>query len=171
MNGRIPVVLGLVAALGASGCSRFGGFGSEPQLEPLPAVPAAPVAAAALPPPTNPPPPVEPVEPEPIQPAALPAPEQQLAVQRSELLGGWTIESGGERCQLFMVLTGWSGGYRASTRGCQSEALKGVSAWDLAGKEITLKDSATAPVANLYATAPGKFNGRLSSGEAVSVFR
>lgn len=169
MNGRIPVVLGLVAALGASGCSRFGGFGSEPQPEPLPAVPAAPVAAAVLPPPTTAPPP--PVEPEPIQPAALPAPEQQLAIQRSELLGGWTVESGGQKCQLFMVLTGWSGGYRASTRGCQSETLKGISAWDLAGKEITLKDSTTAPVANLYATAPGRFSGRLTSGEAVSVYR
>lgn len=170
MTGRIPIVLGLVACFGSSGCAGFGFGSGEPAPAPLPAVPAAQVTAAALPPPTPlPETPVE--EPAPITPAALPAPEAQLAIQRSDLLGGWTIESGGERCQLFMVLTGWSGGYRASTRGCQSPELKGVSAWDLAGKEITLKDSATAPVAQLYATEPGRFNGRLSTGVAVSVYR
>jgi hypothetical protein len=168
MTGRIPVVLGLVAALGTSGCA--GMFGQrEAAPEPLPAVPAAPVKAAALPPPVEQPKPVE-EEPKP-EPAALPPPEQQLAIDRSQLLGGWTIESGGERCQLFMVLTGWSGGYRASTRGCQSPELKGVSAWNLAGKEITLKDSATAPVATLYATEATRFNGRLATGAAVSVYR
>jgi len=162
-----PIAIALLAALTAGGCSRFGA--SAPPM-PLPAVPAAPVATTALPPP-----PVAPVaeeEPPPvITPVALPSPDAQLAVQRNDLLGGWAIESGGERCQLFMNLTGWTGGYRASTRGCTSEELKGVSAWDLAGKQITLKDSATAPIATLFSVEPGRFTGRLSNGSAVTVYR
>ena len=42
-------------------------------------------------------------------------------VGRTDLLGGWTITSGGDSCQLFMTLTSWTGGYRASTRGCNSD--------------------------------------------------
>lgn len=166
---RLALVFGLVTAFGAAGCSGNFFGPSEPPPPPLPAAPTQPVTAAALPPPTPPPPVVEP-EPEPT-PAALPPPEQQLAVQRSDLLGGWAIEAGGDRCQLFMVLTGWTGGYRASTRGCSSADLKGISAWDLTGKTIVLKDTAAAPLATLYATAPGRFEGSLASGAAVTVFR
>lgn len=167
MNRPTPLAAALLALLAAGGCSRFGA--SQPM--PLPAVPAAPVAAVELPPPpVVAPPPVE-EEPVPITPVALPSAEAQRPVQRNELVGGWVIESGGERCQLFVNLTGWTGGYRASTRGCTSEELKGVSAWDLAGKEITLKDSATAPIATLVSVEPGRFTGRLSTGAAVTVYR
>src|SRR5262249_24090747 len=40
------------------------------------------------------------------------------ALGRTDLLGGWTITATGDSCQLFMTLTSWTGGYRASTRGC-----------------------------------------------------
>lgn len=167
MNRPTPLAAALLALLAAGGCSRFGA--NEPMA--LPAVPAAPVATAELPPPPVAMPPIEEPPPPLITPVALPTAETQLPVQRNELVGGWVIESGGERCQLFINLTGWTGGYRASTRGCTSEQLKGVSAWDLAGKEITLKDSATAPIATLVSVEPGRFTGRLSSGAGVTVFR
>jgi hypothetical protein len=167
MNRPTPIAAAFLALLAAGGCSRFGA--NEPM--PLPAVPAAPVAAAELPPPpVAPPPPVEEPPPE-ITPVALPAPEAQLAVQPNALSGQWIIESGGERCNLFMVQTGWTGGYRASTRGCTSEQLKGVSAWALTGKEITLKDATTAPIATIVSVEPGRFTGRLSNGAAVVVYR
>jgi hypothetical protein len=162
-----PLAAALLATLAAGGCAGFGA--SQPM--PLPAVPAQPVAAAPLPPPPAAlPPPVE-EPPPPITPVALPAADAQLPIQRNELVGGWVIESGGERCQLFINLTGWTGGYRASTRGCTSEELKGVSAWDLAGKEITLKDSATAPIATLVSVETGRFTGRLKTGAGVTVYR
>lgn len=167
MTRPIPIAAALLALLAAGGCSRFGA--SQPM--PLPAVPAQPVATTQLPPPpVETPPPVE-EEPVPITPVALPSADAQRPVQRSELVGGWVIESGGERCQLFINLTGWTGGYRASTRGCTSEQLKGVSAWDLAGKEITLKDATTAPLATLVSVEPGRFTGRLSTGAGVTVYR
>lgn len=169
---RLAIAFGLVAAFGSAGCSRLNPFGqAEPAPAPLPAAPAAPVTAAALPPPTPAtPPPAAEATPEPT-PVAAPPPEQQLAVTRGDVVGGWAIESGGERCQLFLVLTGWTGGYRASTRGCSSPELKSVSAWSLEGKTIVLKDTAAAPFATLYATTPGRFEGSLANGTPVSVYR
>ncbi|WP_334176246.1 AprI/Inh family metalloprotease inhibitor [Pseudoxanthobacter sp.] len=172
MNGRKAVLVGLGLALATAGCTRFGPQPVD-QPTPLTPVPTAPVQMTQLPPPVPAePPPVTEATPAPQpEPAALPAPEQQLAVQRSDMIGGWTIESGGQRCQLFMVLTGWTGGYRASTRGCQSDVLKSVSAWDLNGNAITLKDSGSAAVATLYSTAPSSFQGRLASGQGITVSR
>ena len=59
-------------------------------------------------------------------------------IGRTDLLGGWTIASSGDSCQLFMTLTSWTGGYRASTRGCASEQLKSISAWNLNGSQVVL---------------------------------
>src|SRR5262249_18254847 len=68
--------------------------------------------------------------------AASAAPPQAASaggLGRTDLLGGWTIASGGDSCQLFMTLTSWTGGYRASTRGCSNGTLKSISAWNLEG--------------------------------------
>lgn len=162
---KAPAIACLALALATAGCTTFGT--SPPAApEPLQPVPTAPVATTQLPPPE----PTAEAQ-QPVEPAALPSADAALSVQRSDMIGGWTVESGGARCQLFMVLTGWSGGYRASTRGCSSEVLKTISAWDLNGKEITLKDSSAAPVATLYSTAANRFEGRLASGQAISVSR
>ncbi len=55
-------------------------------------------------------------------------------ISRTDLLGGWTITTQGDSCQLFMTLTSWTGGYRASTRGCNGNLLKSISAWNLQGE-------------------------------------
>ncbi len=54
---------------------------------------------------------------------------------RTDLLGGWTITSGNDSCQLFMTLTSWTGGYRASTRGCTTNLLKSISGVEPAGRQ------------------------------------
>nr|WP_280114425.1 protease inhibitor Inh/omp19 family protein [Roseibium hamelinense] len=87
------------------------------------------------------------------------------------MLGGWKLASGGDNCMAFMTLTTWSGGYRANTRGCATPALSSISAWDLTGKQVVLKDGNGAPVAQLYATSAQQFNGQTSAGSAVSLFR
>jgi hypothetical protein len=89
---------------------------------------------------------------------------------RTDLLGGWTIASAGESCQLFMTLTTWAGGYRASTRGCNNAIPKSISAWNLDGKQVVLAGTGGAPVAHLSSSGNNRFNGRTETGEAPVAF-
>jgi hypothetical protein len=92
------------------------------------------------------------------------------ALGRTDLLGGWTITSAGDSCQLFMTLTSWTGGYRASTRGCTSEMLKSISAWNLQGSEVVLAGQGGAPLARLASSGNNRFDGQ-ASGQVVSFYR
>jgi len=91
-------------------------------------------------------------------------------IARTDLLGGWTVASGSESCQLFMTLTSWTGGYRASTRGCSSDTLKSISAWSLAGKQVVLAGNAGKPVAHLLASDQNHFNGQIDGQTQVITF-
>jgi hypothetical protein len=88
---------------------------------------------------------------------------------RTDLLGGWTISSAGDSCQLFMTLTTWTGGYRASTRGCSNGVLKSISAWNLDGKQVVLAGTGGAPVAHLSSSGNNRFDGRTEGGGAAPV--
>lgn len=90
---------------------------------------------------------------------------------RTDLLGGWTIVSAGDSCQLFMTLTSWTGGYRASTRGCNSEVLKSISAWNLEGSQVVLAGSGGSSVATLFSSGSGRFDGQTGQGEPVIFYR
>jgi len=89
---------------------------------------------------------------------------------RTDLLGGWTIASAGDSCQLFMTLTTWTGGYRASTRGCSNGVLKSISAWNLDGKQVVLAGTGGAPVARLSSSGNNRFDGRTEGGAAPVTF-
>lgn len=100
------------------------------------------------------------------------SPPPATGLGRTDLLGGWTITSGGDSCQLFMTLTSWTGGYRASTRGCASDTLKAISAWNLQGDQVVLAGQGGTPVARLYASGSGRFDGQTEGqGAAVSFYR
>jgi hypothetical protein len=111
---------------------------------------------------------------DPLAPGGAPAaPAEQVAavdqgreIGRTDLLGGWTVASGGDSCQLFMTLTTWTGGYRASTRGCSSAALTSISAWKLNGNEVVLSAGEGTPVARLYAQGGNRYAGALETGGA-----
>lgn len=92
------------------------------------------------------------------------------ALARTDLLGGWTITASGDSCQLFMTLTSWTGGYRASTRGCSSELLKSVSAWNLQGSEVVLAGQGGAAIARLASSGTNRFDGQ-ANGQMVSFYR
>jgi Protease inhibitor Inh len=92
-------------------------------------------------------------------------------LSRTDLLGGWTISSSGDSCQLFMTLTSWTGGYRASTRGCNNDVLKSISAWNLDNGQVVLAGDAGAPVAQLSSSGNGRFDGQTNGGAGVSFFR
>ncbi|WP_181708228.1 protease inhibitor Inh/omp19 family protein [Chthonobacter rhizosphaerae] len=178
---RWTPIVSVAVTLGLAGC---GGYSltspSAPRgPAPLPAAPTAPVQSQILPPPmagaplaTDP----NAVPAAPTDLAAAPAtqaaPAAAVEVRRPDLNGGWTLASGGESCQLFMSLTTWSGGYRANTRGCASDELKSVGAWDLTGRDVVLKDASGSPVARLTAVAPARFSGQTEvSKRGVQFFR
>lgn len=93
-------------------------------------------------------------------------------IGRTDLLGGWTITSGGDSCQLFMTLTSWTGGYRASTRGCNSTVLKSISAWNLQGRQVILAGQGGKPVAHLAASGTNRFDGQVDGqGATVTFYR
>ena len=102
--------------------------------------------------------------------AAPVAPASSAAVGRTDLLGGWTIASSGESCQLFMTLTSWTGGYRASTRGCSSDTLKSISAWNLQGNQVILAGQGGTPIATLQSSGGSRFDGS-AGGTPVSFYR
>jgi hypothetical protein len=162
-----------VLTLALAGC-----FGTPRRVvEPVRPAPSEPVQTADLAPPEVPEAPVaeEPLpgeDEEETEVAALPDPAPDLEIGRTDLLGGWQISSGGDTCQLFMSLTQWTGGYRASTRGCSSPELAGISAWELSGTTVTLKSGeGAAQVASLVATEPQRFSGSTAAGAPVTVSR
>lgn len=175
-------------AIGLAGCGSFGAIGvpwqkNQPTAATDPAL-LPPVQTATLPPPPGGvPPPSQ-------QAGGLPGTDSEGAplnqpqtalngptptggeLGRTDLLGGWTIASGGDSCQLFMTLTSWTGGYRASTRGCNNDVLKSISAWNLNGKQVVLAGQGGSPVARLASSGNNRFEGQTEGqGTAVTFYR
>lgn len=176
------VVAPAVMAVVLAGCGSIGAIGlnrGASESTPTDSVMVSPVQSSTLPPVAGAaPPPGEggivgaapgaqttAVNPQPA------APSGGGALGRTDLLGGWTIVSSGDSCQLFMTLTSWTGGYRASTRGCSTEVLKSISAWNLNGTQVVLAGTGGSPVATLAASGSSRFDGQTGQGAAVSFYR
>lgn len=144
-----------------------------PAAAPTGAQPFDPAAAANAAPPL-----VAPTQPAPQvtqAPAAAPQPIQPTvsAVQlsRADMLGAWQLASTADTCQLFMTLTTWTGGYRATTKGCNSVELANVTAWDLQNNQVVLVGATGSQVASLAPTGGSRFSGQTKSGAPVTVSR
>jgi predicted small lipoprotein YifL len=181
-----PLVLVLaLAGCGSIGAISFPSFKKSAEVTtPEPIDPAAvpPVEQSALPPPGTPPADGQATVAEALPNGAdAPAPGAVAGSQpaaaagtlgRTDLLGGWTIASSGDSCQLFMTLTSWTGGYRASTRGCTSDTLKSISAWNLDGKQVVLAGQGGVTVARLFSSGGNRFDGQTEGGgSAVTFYR
>jgi Protease inhibitor Inh len=179
MNFRFCTLAGvlLLALPAISACSS-----NASRVRPLPPMPAGPVVNQPLPDPNgmtnqnpdSPPPPpfdsqTDAGTEQPQQMAALP-PAQETPTKEG-VLGQWGLDGPGDSCQLFVTLTGWTGGYRASTRGCSSPDLTSVGAWNIEGDLVVLKDNDGNPVARLAKAGATQYNGRLDLGGAVSMTR
>lgn len=103
---------------------------------------------------------------QPVQPAA---PAVQLS--RADMLGAWQLASASDNCQLFMTLTTWTGGYRATTKGCTSVELANITAWDLANNQVVLVGATGSQVASLTPAGGNRFSGQTKSGAPISVSR
>ncbi|MCU0832242.1 MAG: protease inhibitor Inh/omp19 family protein [Rhizobiaceae bacterium] len=173
-----------IGALALAGCqsARLDTVSTQPA--PLPAAPAGTVQSGTLPPPpgtagvtdpsqfpTAPVNPNAPVTPPPgTQTAALEPPANAAPVSRDALVGAWKVTTAGSSCQMFMALTQWSGGFRAASRGCPGDAAS-VSAWDVNGSQVVLKDSSGNIVARLFASGASRYDGTTSSGQPISLTR
>jgi hypothetical protein len=177
MASKLVVPTALVIAL--AGCGSIGAVGLQTYERPSPpqATGLPPVQSADLPPlsgdgqvATVPPDgTIEPLTPPASGPVATTAPPP---LGRTDLLGGWTITSGGDSCQLFMTLTSWTGGYRASTRGCNDGTLKSISAWNLEGGQVVLAGQGGSTLARLQSSGGNRFDGQtVSGGAAVTFYR
>ncbi|MBO0662236.1 protease inhibitor Inh/omp19 family protein [Jiella sp. MQZ9-1] len=94
----------------------------------------------------------------------------QPALSRNSVLGAYKVTTDGGNCQIILSLTKWSGGYRAASRGCPGKVAD-VSAWDVSGSQVILKDSGGATVANLSSSGNARFEGRTTGGQNVTLYR
>lgn len=182
----LKVVVPVALAITLAGCGSFGAIGlpwkrEQPAATPdIQAAPTTPVESSNLPPPpagsTGVPADGTSASNQPLTPpaggttATAPGTGDSGGIGRTDLLGGWTITSGADSCQLFMTLTTWTGGYRASTRGCNGTLLKSISAWSLAGSEVVLAGQAGAPVARLTSSGGNRFEGQ-AGGQPITFYR
>lgn len=104
--------------------------------------------------------------PQPIQPTV-----SAVQLSRADMLGAWQLASTADTCQLFMTLTTWTGGYRATTKGCNSVELANVTAWDLQNNQVVLVGATGSQVATLSPAGGNRFSGQTKSGAPVSVSR
>ncbi|MBO0346462.1 protease inhibitor Inh/omp19 family protein [Roseibium limicola] len=173
MKQMITLTVALGLALSVTACQRFSS--NRNYAAPLPATPTTPVGQGALQP-LDPlaTPGVGQVSQEPLpgetQVAAI-EPTGAKDVSRSDMAGGWKLVSSNDSCMAFMALTSWSGGYRANTRGCNSVELSSISAWNISGKQVILKNADGQAVATLYAASDVQFNGQTATGAPVSLNR
>ncbi len=178
----------LMAALAMAGCSRSSSAldlnRTPPQ--PLPSVPTGNVASTDLEP-VNPQqveaPTPENTEPEAptigaadntVETAALTTDDTTASAEplkHEPLTGAWNVSSDSSQCRAILSFTQWSGGYRATTLRCNSPELSTVTAWDVSGPQVILKDSEGNQVASLRAAGTERYAGRTANGTPVSFSR
>ena len=188
----------MLALLLAAGCSRSAPtFASGPA--PLPAAPSGRVAANRLPPPPPPPPPGATASADTSELNADGSPKDANAdaqdtevaslgsgsettpnsgssgggggpLSRTSVLGAYKVTTTGGNCQIILSLTKWTGGYRAASRGCPG-AVADVSAWDVSGNQVVLKDSGGSNVASLNSSGGSRYEGQTNGGQQISLYR
>ena len=74
-----------------------------------------------------------------------------LDVTKESMVGNWRVRMPAV-CDMFLTLTNLGSGSRGGTRGCAGE-LTAMGSWEVAGKQVVLKDRNGNPIARLYKTA------------------
>jgi hypothetical protein len=168
---------GLMMALALAGCQRTAPMDSvntQPNITPLQGQPVGSVSSSQLPDPTKD------TAQFPAQPTTdtamatgtgnAAAAASALDVKKESMVGNWRVANGPSSCDMFLTLTNLGGGSRGGTRGCAGE-LTAMGSWEVAGKQVVLKDREGNPIARLYKTADTRFDGSTNSGQPVSLSR
>jgi len=166
----------LVALMTAAGCtsSRLSSMDTQPA--PLPAAPAGTVTSGQLPPPAAPGASQFPAAPQQqTQVAALPADGGAAAANAPDLTaasvaGVWSASVSGQSCKVATPQTKFGQGFRAGPLRCPAP-VDGVKSWNVAGKQLTLYDEGGSPLARLYSSGAGRFDGQTSNGLPISLNR
>ena len=170
---------GLMMALALAGCQRtsMDSVNTQQNITPLEAQPIGAVSSSQLPDPTT----------DTSQFPEKPATETAMAtgtgtgtgdaaaasaldVTKESMVGNWRVASGPSSCDMFLTLTNLGSGSRGGTRGCAGE-LTAMGSWEVAGKQVVLKDRGGNPIARLYKRADSRFDGSTNSGQPVSLSR
>lgn len=174
-----------LATLGLSACqsARLSGISTRNSTvaEPLEPAPAGAVEGEQLPPPVTP-------DAKPVDPNAFPeapgggaaaadaAKSAEVAsagapdVTPASVAGVWSASIGGGSCKIATPQTKFGAGYRAGPLKCP-EPIAGVKSWSASGKQLVLYDGNGAPVARLYASGTGRFDGQTTGGQPLTLTR
>ncbi|MCM2475293.1 AprI/Inh family metalloprotease inhibitor [Rhizobium sp. CG5] len=168
---------GLAVVLSLAGCQRtsYSGFNSpapSSALPPLQAQPVPSVQSGQLPPPTAdgsqfPAPPAG-AAPGAQMANAIPAAAQD--VTKEAMVGNWRVNNSGSSCDMFLTLTNLGSGSRGGTRGCAGP-LTTMGSWEVAGKQVVLKDRNGNVIGRLYKSAEARYDGTTDSGQPISLSR
>ncbi|MBA3040033.1 MAG: AprI/Inh family metalloprotease inhibitor [Alphaproteobacteria bacterium] len=167
---------GVAILLSLAGCQRtsYSGLDSgASSLPPLEAQPVPSVQSGQLPPPgaaTSPN--GFPAAPTPAtQTASLDAaPATALDVTKESMVGNWRVSNAGASCDMFLTLTNLGSGSRGGTRGCAGP-LTAMGSWEVAGKQVVLKDRSGNVLGRLYKSADARYDGTTSTGQPISLSR
>ncbi len=180
----IHAAAGLAVVLALAGCQRtsMSDFNTAPQPAPVQAQPVGGVSSSQLPDPTMNPSgnasqfPAAPVSGTATVGGVVPgttdtgAAAGALDVTKESMVGNWRVSNGGSSCDMFLTLTNLGSGSRGGTRGCAGE-LTQMGSWEVAGKQVILKDRNGNPLARLYKSADARFDGSTNGGQPVSLSR
>ncbi len=170
---------GLMIALALAGCQRTAPMDSvntQPNLRPLEAQPVGTVSSSQLPDPTTSTAggqfPDKPVTTDTAMATGTgdAAPAAALDVKKESMVGNWRVSNGPSSCDMFLTLTNLGSGSRGGTRGGAGE-LTAMGSWEVAGKQVVLKDRNGNAIARLYKTADTRFDGSTNSGQPLSLSR
>lgn len=179
----IHAAAGLAVVLALAGCQRtsYSDFNSSPQQPaPLQAQPVQGVQSGQLAAPTGngvdgsqfPAAPMSgnaAVNGQPQMAAATP-PAAAMDITKESMVGNWRVSNGGSSCDMFLTLTNLGSGSRGGTRGCAGE-LTQMGSWEVAGKQVVLKDRSGNPLARLFKTSDARYDGSTNGGQPVSLSR
>ena len=164
-------------ALALAGCQRTASMDSvntQPNLTPLEAQPVGTVSSSQLPDPTTDTAGQFPEKPTTDMAMATgtgdAAAATALDVKKESMVGNWRVANGPASCDMFLTLTNLGSGSRGGTRGCAGE-LTAMGSWEVAGKQVVLKDRSGNAIARLYKTADTRYDGSTNSGQPVSLSR
>ncbi|PPJ48515.1 hypothetical protein C0075_05955 [Rhizobium sp. KAs_5_22] len=167
---------GVAILLSLAGCQRtsYSGLDSgASSLPPLEAQPVPSVQSGQLPPPgaaTSPN--GFPAAPTPATQTAATdaAPATALDVTKESMVGNWRVSNAGASCDMFLTLTNLGSGSRGGTRGCAGP-LTAMGSWEVAGKQVVLKDRSGNVLGRLYKSADARYDGTTNTGQPISLSR
>jgi hypothetical protein len=176
----VHVAGGLMMALALAGCQRtsssMDSVNTQQNITPLEAAPVGTVSSSQLPDPSTD---TSQFPEKPTTETAMAtgvgtgegaAAATALDVTKESMVGNWRVASGPSSCDMFLTLTNLGSGSRGGTRGCAGE-LTAMGSWEVAGKQVVLKDRAGNAIARLYKSADARFDGSTNSGQPVSLSR